>query len=111
MIFDLAQALWQNDLVNSSGYDTDSDVLLEEDVITTIAFPYKVILYNDNIHTFDEVIHQVCKAIECKGEHAEAIAFEVHSKGKSIVYNGDMSECLRVSSILGEIALHTQVMA
>ena len=111
MIFDLAEALWQQDVMSASAYDTDTDVLFEEDVLTAIAFPYKVILFNDNVHTFDEVIRQVCKAIECRGEHAEAIALEVHSKGKSIVYDGDMNECLRVSSVLEEIALHTQVLA
>lgn len=109
-MFDLGNILWGNTPVVST-YDTDRDVLLLDDTETLIATPYKVLLFNDNVHTFDEVIHQVCKAIDCAAEHAEAIANEVHTRGKSIVFNGDMSECLRVSSILEEIALHTQVIA
>lgn len=69
----------------------------------------KVILFNDEIHTFDEVIQQILKAINCTYEEAESKTMEVHTKGKSIVYEGDLQECLRVSSILEEIALHTQV--
>jgi ATP-dependent Clp protease adapter protein ClpS len=110
MIFDLADALWQGGGLTSS-FDTDFDVLVEDNIVTTIALPYKVLLFNDNIHTFDEVIVQVCKAIECSQERGEQIAWEVHTHGKSVVYDGEMTECLRVSSILEEIALHTQVVA
>jgi ATP-dependent Clp protease adaptor protein ClpS len=109
-MFDLADTLWGNAPI-SANFETDGDVLLLDDTTTLLATPYKVVLFNDNVHTFDEVIHQVCKAIDCAAEHAEAIANEVHTRGKSIVFNGDMSECLRVSSILEEIALHTQVIA
>lgn len=109
-MFDLGNVLWGSAPLASS-YDSDSDVLLLDDTETLIATPYKVLLFNDNVHTFDEVIGQVCKAIECAPEHAEAIAEEVHTRGKSFVFNGDMPECLRVSSILEEIALHTQVIA
>lgn len=109
-MFDLGNILWGNAPIASS-YGADSDILLLDDNETLISTPYKVVLFNDNIHTFDEVIHQVCKAIECAAEHAEAIAEEVHTRGKSIVFNGDMPECLRVSSILEEISLHTQVIA
>jgi ATP-dependent Clp protease adaptor protein ClpS len=108
MFFDLADILWQQ---SEPRLAYDSDVLENEDVLTTIALPYKVILYNDNTHTFDEVIQQVTKAIGCSATRAEAIAWEVHSTGKSVVFDGEMSECLRVSAILEEIALHTQVMA
>lgn len=69
----------------------------------------RVILYNDDWHTFDEVIAQLILATKCTFEQARGFAFEVHVKGKAIVYNGSMNECLKVSSILEEIALHTQI--
>lgn len=71
--------------------------------------PAKVILFNDEVHTFDEVIDQLIKAIHCDSTRAEAIAWEVHSTGKAVVYEGAMPECLTVSHILEEIALHTQI--
>lgn len=69
----------------------------------------RVILFNDEIHSFDEVIEQLLKAIECSRQRAEDLAVEVDSKGKACVYDGEISDCLRVSSILEEIGLHTQI--
>ena len=79
----------------------DSDVL-------TIN-PAKVILYNDDLHTFEEVIGQLIKATGCSTEKAEGLAWEVHTRGKAIVFTGEMSKCLRVNSVLEEIDLHTQI--
>lgn len=106
MIFDLAEELWQPGRIRSS---TDILELLNDETDTIVAIPIKVYLFNDNFHTFDEVIGQVCKAIACSEEQAEKVAWEVHTRGKSLVYDGDISECLRVSSVLEEIGLHTQV--
>lgn len=88
---------------------------LEEDVITDttdqtgIGLESKVILFNDNVHTFDDVASQMMKATGCSYEHGEEIAMEIHTKGKAVAYSGDISDCLRVSSILEEISLHTQI--
>ncbi len=84
---------------------------IETDVTdgTDTALPTKVILFNDSIHTFDEVIGQLIKAISCGRGKAEALAMEVHTRGKACVYTGDMNDCLRVSHVLEEIALHTQI--
>ncbi|MBN1301426.1 MAG: ATP-dependent Clp protease adaptor ClpS [Melioribacteraceae bacterium] len=90
-----------------------TDVIYEpiEDTETEIGLPFDVILYNDDIHTFEEVISQLIKAIRCSFEKARDLTFEVHVKGKALVYTGDLKECLKVSSILQEIALHTQIVS
>src|SRR3954470_9756207 len=106
MMFDLAEALWQSGTIRNQ---TDTLELLEDDVATVLELPVKVFLFNDNFHTFDEVINQVCKAIGCSEQRAEEIAWEVHTRGKSMVFDGEIGECLRVSSVLEEIGLHTQV--
>jgi ATP-dependent Clp protease adaptor protein ClpS len=71
--------------------------------------PAKVILFNDEIHTFDEVISQILKATKCSREKAEALTWEVHNTGKAMVYAGEMMECVQVSGILEEIQLMTQI--
>ncbi len=83
------------------------DILEDEE--TSIGLVSKVILYNDDWHTFEEVIIQLIKAISCTFEQARSFAFEVHVKGKSIVFNGPMNDCIKVSSVLEEIALNTQI--
>lgn len=74
-----------------------------------IRLPAKVILFNDDYHTFDEVIAQIIKAIRCSREQAELITWEAHSKGRAIVTTGELEECLRVSQVLEEIKLQTQI--
>jgi ATP-dependent Clp protease adaptor protein ClpS len=86
---------------------TRIDILTEEE--TSVGLICKVVLFNDDWHTFDEVIYQLIKAVKCSSEKAREYAFEVHVKGRAIVYSGNMSECLKVTSVLEEIALNTQI--
>ncbi|MBI4428242.1 MAG: ATP-dependent Clp protease adaptor ClpS [Ignavibacteriales bacterium] len=81
----------------------------EKDVDVLVQEPAKVILYNDEVHTFDEVIGQIIKAIRCDSVKAEALTWEVHNNGKAVVFEGPMDECMLVSGVLEEIALHTQI--
>ena len=85
------------------------DVEISEDVDVSIGLESKVILYNDDWHTFDEVIMQIIKAVRCSFEEAAKKVYETHVKGMSVIYNGNLKDCLQVSSVLEEIALHTQV--
>jgi ATP-dependent Clp protease adapter protein ClpS len=80
----------------------------EDDEVLT-QDPAKVILFNDDIHTFDEVITQLVKATRCSTEHAEDLAVEVHTKGRAVVFAGEFSRCMEVSGILEEIKLMTQI--
>lgn len=82
---------------------------VEEDVDVDVALPAKVILYNDEWHTFDEVINQIIKATKCDYDKAQSLTWEVHSNGKACVYSGEIPECLKVSSILEEISLNTEI--
>jgi ATP-dependent Clp protease adapter protein ClpS len=81
----------------------------DEDTTSGEQTPARVILFNDSWHTFDEVIGQIIKATGFDTKRAEQITMEVHAKGKAVVYEGEMAECLRVISVLEEISLHTQI--
>lgn len=82
---------------------------LDEEV--EIGLPYKVVLFNDDWHSFDEVINQIVKAISCTYEIARSFAFEAHVKGKAVVFEGELNVCLKVSAVLEEISLHTQIVS
>jgi ATP-dependent Clp protease adaptor protein ClpS len=89
--------------------EPDVEVAVEEDVEERLQSPWRVILYNDEIHTFDEVIFQLIKATGCSREQAEQHAWTVHTTGKDAVYEGDFEECFRVQGVLREIQLVTEI--
>ena len=68
-----------------------------------------MVLYDDDIHTFEDVILQVVKATGCSAQRAERHAWTVHTKGKDVVYQGDFFECFRVQGVLKEIGLVTEI--
>jgi ATP-dependent Clp protease adapter protein ClpS len=84
---------------------------IEQDVDIEVGIqnPAKVILFNDEVHTFDEVIEQLMKATGCGYAKAESFAWEVHNSGKAVVYEGEMAKCMQVSGVLEEIELMTQI--
>ena len=71
--------------------------------------PWRVVLYDDDIHTFEEVIVQLMKATGCSAKRAERHAWTVHTEGKDGVYEGEFFECFRVQGVLREIGLVTEI--
>lgn len=89
--------------------DTNEDHLLETVDSMTDTMHSKVILFNDEHHTFDEVASQILKAVHCSMDRAEHLTWEVHNSGKATVYEGPLHECLNVSAVLEEISLKTEI--
>ena len=91
--------------------DSDAEVLEkeEEEEDEALDNPWKLILYDDDIHTFDEVIHQLVKALGCSRGKAEELTYKVHNEGKATVFEGSFEECLKRNSVLQEIQLITEI--
>jgi len=70
---------------------------------------YRVILYNDEWHGFEEVIDQVIKATECTPERAVEITIEAHSKGRAVCFRNSRERCHKAASVLREIRLQCEV--
>ena len=70
---------------------------------------YKLILYNDDYHTFDYVIDSLIKICKQTPEQAEQCTVLVHYKGKCVVKNGTrealmpMHQALLGQSLTSEI--------
>lgn len=92
---------------------SQSDVIvstdIEEKIDKGLDSPWNCVLYNDEYHTFEEVIFQIIKAIACSFNKAKQLTMEVHFKGKAVVFSGEIEKCLSVSSVLEEIQLHTEI--
>lgn len=69
----------------------------------------KTILFNDDVHTFEEVARQLMRAIRCTYPQGMAFANTVHHTGSAIVYTGPLERCEAVAMTLEEIGLKTKV--
>lgn len=87
----------------------EPDVSTETSDETAIDTPWRVILFDDDIHTFEDVILQLMKATGCSEQRAEQHAWTVHTRGKDLVYEGEFFECFRVQGVLREIQLVTEI--
>ena len=70
---------------------------------------WQLILYNDDVHSFDEVIFQLIKALQCSEEHALKLTVNAHKNGKTPVYRGEFEQCFKRNAILKEIQLITEI--
>ena len=108
--FDDSCASWY---ASAPAAEPDVEVLVEEDIDEEAEErfdePWKVILYNDDIHSFEEVTLQIIKATGCSTADAVRIMLTAHLKGKALAYTGTFDECFRVNGVLREIQLITEI--
>ncbi len=71
--------------------------------------PWNVLLFNDDVHTFDEVILQVQKATGCSLERAVQITCAAHQEGQAVAYGGCLERCEIVAAKLQEIKLRVSI--
>ena len=76
---------------------------------TKLGNPWLTILFNDEVHSFDEVILQIQKATGYSLERATQLTLQVHHNGKAMVFAGARPKCEKVAGILGQIRLMTRV--
>ena len=70
---------------------------------------YRVLLYNDEWHTMDEVVDQVMKATRCTQSRAESITLEAHRRGRAVCFKGERGQCQNVCRVLREIRLQCEI--
>jgi ATP-dependent Clp protease adapter protein ClpS len=81
---------------------------LERDA-TLVIEPWNVILLNDDVHGFEEVMHQLIKATGCSVETAHEITWKAHTEGEAVCYSGPKERCEHVASVLEEIGLRVRI--
>jgi len=71
--------------------------------------PWVVILYNDDVHAFEDVILWVQKATGCPLEEAVRITLEAHQEGRARAYDGPRADCERVCGSLRSHGLQAEI--
>lgn len=72
----------------------------DSDVLEAIENSYQVVLYNDEVNTFDWVIECLVEICDHDALQAEQCAMLVHFKGKAIVKSGELTEMQDICTAL-----------
>ncbi len=78
-------------------------------VIEQVAINNEIVLFNDDVNTFDHVIETLIKVCEHSSEQAEQCAILVHYKGKCTVKTGSFDELKPQCSSLLEAGLSAEI--
>ena len=70
----------------------DSDVLELVDVSTKTTSPFQIIVWNDDVNTFEWVIETLIQVCGHTHEQAEQCAYIIHHSGKYAVKNGSYDD-------------------
>ena len=71
---------------------TDTDILELEDMETLTIDPYQLVVWNDDVNTFDWVIETLVEICGHTYEQAEQCAYIIHFNGKYAVKEGDYED-------------------
>ena len=72
--------------------DRDTKIDLDIESKTSNGFKYEIILYNDDVNTFEYVINILVKYCKHSVEQAEQCSYIVHYSGKCSVKSGTIDE-------------------
>lgn len=84
---------------------TLEEILLQEELVNQ----NEIVLYNDDVNTFDHVIDTLVNACEHTPEQAEQCSIIVHYKGKCTVKTGEYDDLLPRCSKLLQAGLSAEI--
>lgn len=88
-------------------YQIDEEVLLEHDIDT---LPMRdLIVYNDDVNTFEHVIETLVAVCKHTPEQAEQCTIIIHFKGKCAVKKGSFEELIPMRTALCDRGLSAEI--
>lgn len=90
-------------------YNAQEKVLEEVSLEELLDTPYEIVLYNDDVNTFDHVIETLVKVCDHTWEQAEQCSIIVHYKGKCTVKTGAMEDLKPKCTQLLEAGLSAEI--
>ena len=81
--------------------------LLEDELL--VGFN-EILLYNDDVNTFEHVITMLCKYCQHDSVQAEQCAWIVHNNGKCMVKRGNMVDLKPICTALQDAGLSARIM-
>lgn len=82
---------------------------IEEEVVIEDVKLYSIVVYNDEVNTFDYVIDTLMEYCEHTFEQAEQCTLLIHFKGKCSVKNGDFEELEPVRTAITDRGISAEI--
>ena len=89
--------------------DTGLDYREETDVLTATEDPCQLIVWNDEVNTFEWVIECFMQVLQHASEQAEQLALIIHNKGKATVKSGTKKDLIPLCEALLDRGLSAEV--
>jgi len=80
-----------------------------EEILAGLKEMHRLILWNDEVNTFEHVIYCMIKYLDYSQPQAEKIAWKVHNDGKCVVLEGSFTEMEIYRKILQQEGLTVSV--
>ena len=85
------------------------DPSLDEDILTKSVEKHEIILFNDDVNTFQYVIETLVKVCKHTYQQAEQCAYIVHFSGKCVVKTGSLEKLIPICTTLLEAGLSVEI--
>ncbi|MBK8965129.1 MAG: ATP-dependent Clp protease adaptor ClpS [Lewinellaceae bacterium] len=79
-------------------WEEQEDILVEDDIGSDL--PAHIIVFNDDVNSFDWVIHCFMEILKHTHEQAEQLSIIIHFKGKATVKTGSKKELVPLCEAL-----------
>jgi ATP-dependent Clp protease adaptor protein ClpS len=72
--------------------EVQEETLTLEEILSSLKELHRLILWNDDVNTFDHVIFCMMKYLDYTENQSEKIAWKVHNDGKCAILEGSFTE-------------------
>ena len=88
---------------------TKEETFTLDEILTSLKVIHRLILWNDEVNSFDHVIYCLMKYLDYSESQSEKIAWKVHNEGKCAILEGSFTEMEVYRKILQQEGLKVSV--
>ncbi len=92
-----------------SGTQTQEETFTLDEILSSLKTIHRLILWNDEINTFEHVIHCLVRYLDYAPNQALKIAEKVHNDGKCAILEGSFTEMEVYRKILQQEGLTVSI--
>ncbi len=95
--------------IQQAGTEIEVETFSLEEILAAIKVNHRLILWNDEVNTFEHVIYCLVKYLDYNPPQAEKIAWTIHNDGKCAVLEGSFTELEVYRKILQQEGLTVSI--